>query len=130
MTNPEKVISEQQQTSNDSTQQQTSNDSTTGQEISTYFEVFCKALTQLNAVALQQTRSLLDIAVTAAEKLHSLNSTAQAKNEELAGFINQLKNAADNLSQANQQTPENLSTQSAPNAALFLALVEQALSNA
>jgi hypothetical protein len=120
MTNPEKVISEQQ----------TANDSTPEQQISTYAEVFCQTMTQLNAVSLQQTQGLLDIAVRAAEKIHSINSSAATSKDELDGFINQLKTAADNLAQINQQTPENLSAQSAPNPETFLEAVEQALGNA
>ncbi|HEX8737305.1 MAG TPA: RebB family R body protein [Pyrinomonadaceae bacterium] len=120
MTNPEQVISEQQ----------TANETSTENEIAAYAEIFCKIMSQLNVVALEQTKGLLNIAVTAAEKLHSLNSSAQANNGELAGFINQLKSTADNLSQTNQPTPENLSAQSAPNPEIFAAIVEQALSNA
>jgi Killing trait len=120
MTNPEQVISEQQ----------TANETSMENEISNYAEIFCKTMSELNAVALEQTQGLLNIAVTAAEKFHSLNPAAQANNEELGGFINQLKNTADNLSQTNQPTPENLSAQSAPNAETFIAAVEQALGNA
>lgn len=111
-------------------EQQTANDSTPEQQISAYAEVFCKAMTQLNAVALQQTQGLLDIAVRAAEKIHSINSAATMNKNELDGFINQLKTAADSLAQVNQPTPENPSSQTAPNPATFLEAVEQALGNA
>lgn len=119
MTNPEKVISEQQQTSNDSA---------TEQEISTCADAFCKTMAQLNTVSLGQTQGLLDIAVRAAEKFHSLNSSATVNKDELNGFINQIQTAADNLSQNNQPAPENLSSaQSAANPETFPAMVEQAL---
>lgn len=120
MTNPEKVISEQQ----------TAGTSTTQNEISTYAEIFSKAMSQLNAVALQQTEGLLNIAVSAAEKFHSLNSSAEVNKDELAGFINQMKNAAENISQINGQTPENPAAQTAPNPELVLQTVIQALNNA
>jgi hypothetical protein len=120
MTNPEKAISERQ----------TSSGSTPENEISNYAEIFCQAMSRLNAVALQQTEGLLNIAVTAAEKFHSLNSAAGANNAELDGFINQLKTAADNLSRNNQPTPDNPSAQSAPNPATVLEAIEHQLSNA
>jgi hypothetical protein len=122
MTNPEKVISEQQQASNDSTPEQ---------EISNYAATFCQTMAQLNAVSLGQTQGLLEIAVRAAEKFHSLNSSAAANRDELDGFINQIQSAAESFSQNNQPTPENLSSaQSAANPETFLAAIEQALGNA
>lgn len=119
MTDPEKVISEQQQ--------QTSSDSTTEQEISTYAEIFCKTMTGLNSVSLAQAQGLLDIAIRAAEKFHSINSAATVNKDELDGFINQIQSAAASLSQNNQPTPENLSAQSATNPETFPEMVEQAL---
>jgi hypothetical protein len=120
MTNPEKAISEQQIAGGSATQN----------DISTYAEIFSKAMSQLNAVAVQQTEGLLNIAASAAEKYHSLNSSAQVNKDELDGFINQMKSAADNLSQINQPTPENPSAQPQPNPESFISTVEQALGNA
>ncbi|HEX8249522.1 MAG TPA: RebB family R body protein [Pyrinomonadaceae bacterium] len=121
MTSPERVISEQQ----------TSSGATPENEISNYVEIFCRAMSQLNAVALQQTEGLLNVAAVAAEKFRSLNSPAGANNEELAGFINQLKTAADNLSQSSQPMPENQSALPAPtNPGTVPEAVEHQLSNA
>ena len=120
MTNPEKVISEQQ----------TSDGSAPENEISNCAEIFCRAMSQLNAVALQQTEALLNIATSAAEKFHSLNSPATANKEELGALINQLKTAADNISQINQPTPQNSSAQPATSPATVLEAVEHQLSNA
>ncbi|HEX9961802.1 MAG TPA: RebB family R body protein [Pyrinomonadaceae bacterium] len=120
MTNPEKVISEQQ----------TAGSSTSAGDISTYAEMFSKAMSQLNAVALQQTEGLLNIAASAAEKYHSLNSSAEINKDELTGFINQMKNAAENISRINQQAPENPAAPSAPNSELVLQAVIQALNDA
>jgi septal ring factor EnvC (AmiA/AmiB activator) len=119
MTNPEKVISEQQ-----------TGGSTTQNEISNYAEIFAKAMSQLNAVALQQTEGLLNIAVSAAEKFHALNSSAEVNKDELAGFINQMKTAADDIKQIHRQTPENPAAKSAPNSEIVLQAVMQALSDA
>lgn len=121
MTDPEKVISEQQQ--------QTTQNSTSEQDISNYTEIFCKTISQLNAVSLGHAQGLLDIAVRAAEKFHSLNSSATVDKDELSGFINQIQIAAADVSQINnQQTPENLSAQSrATNPETFPEMVEQAL---
>jgi soluble cytochrome b562 len=120
MTNPEKVISEQQ----------TAGGSTTENEISNYVEIFAKAMSQLNAVALQQTEGLLNIAVSAAEKFHAINSAAEVNKDELAGFINQMKTAAANIKQIHRQAPENPAAQSAPNPEIVLQAVMQALSDA
>jgi vacuolar-type H+-ATPase subunit I/STV1 len=115
MTSPEQVISEQQ----------TAIASTTGNEISTYAEIFAGTMSQLNAVALQQTESLLNIAVTAAEKFHSLNSSAEINKDELAQFTNQIKSATDKISQINQ--PETETAAAAPTSESFPAIVAQAL---
>ncbi|HLM02283.1 MAG TPA: RebB family R body protein [Pyrinomonadaceae bacterium] len=122
MTSPEKVISEQQ-TASAATATQS--------EISDYAEIFSKAMSQLNAVSLRQTQGLLDIAARAAEKFHSINRSATVINKDvLAGFIDEIKSVAADVSQINQQTPENLSPEPAPNPESFLAAVEQALSDA
>ena len=120
MTNPEKAISEQQ----------TANAGAPANEISNYAEIFCRAMSQLNAAALQQTEGLLNIAVRAAEKFHSINSSAQVNNAALEAFINQMKTVAADISQINQPAPENLSTPSAPNPKTVLEAVEHQLSNA
>ncbi|MDQ3799830.1 MAG: RebB family R body protein [Acidobacteriota bacterium] len=134
MNSPEKVISEQQ----------TASAAGAGAEsdVSNYARLFCEVMSQLNAVSMQQTESLLSLAVTVAEKLHSINSRAGAQGEQLDGFINQIKSAAADLSQIKQSAsaPENLSAQSATggdessqpasSGESFPAAVEQALADA
>jgi hypothetical protein len=131
MTSPEKVISEQQ----------TASAAGAGAEsdVANYTRLFSEAMSQLNAVSLQHAEGLLNLAVTAAEKFHSINSRAGAQNEQLAGFVEQIKSAAADLSRVSQPAPENLSaqtapddesSQSAPGGESFPAAVEQALGSA
>lgn len=137
MTSPEKVISEQQ------TASAAAGGAGTESDVSNYARLFCEAMSQMNAVSLQHTESLLNIAVTVAEDLRAINSRAGAQGgEELDGFINKIKSAAADLSLVNQpaSTPENLSAQSAPDGVessqpvssgeSFPAAVEQALADA
>jgi hypothetical protein len=121
MTTPETSLAEQP----------AANDSSPDNEISSYTEIFCRAMTRLNAVSLEQIEGLLNIAVKAAEKVHSINASAAAPTDEkLTEFVNQIKNTADRMSQTNQPPAENASTPAAINPEAFPALVEQTLGNA
>jgi hypothetical protein len=121
MTNPEKSLAEQP----------AANNSTTDDNLSSYTEIFCRALTQLNAVALEQIEGLLNVAVKAAEKIHSLNSSAAAPpDEKLTEFVNEMKNTAARMSQTNQTAADDASLPPAINPDVFPALVEQTLGNA
>jgi hypothetical protein len=118
MTNPEKSLVEQP-----------ASNEAADNNISSYTEIFCRALTQLNAVSLEQIEGLLNIAVKAAEKVHSINSSAAAPpDEKLTEFVNQMKNTAARMSQTNQPTDN--ASPSAINPEVFPALVEQTLGNA
>lgn len=127
MTNPEKSLAEQT----------TLNESATDNKILGYAEVFCRAMTQLNAVALGQIEGLLNIAVQAAEKYRSINPSAvvaaPSKTEEFSEFTIQLKSVADKINRTNQEkalTVEQAAVQTAPNPDAVLAVIERALGNA
>lgn len=114
--NPEKAVSEQS----------TTDGAALENEFSVYSEIFCKVMSQLNAVALQQSEGLLNIAAQAAEKFRSLNPAAEIDKAELAEFINQMKNAAGSISQINQEAPENPAAHP-PVSELFPSMVAQSL---
>ena len=123
MTTPEKSFSEQPK----------SNDAVPDNQILSYVEIFCRAMAQLNAVSLEQTEGLLNIAVKAAEKFHSINPSGMSalpENEELTEFINQMKNTADRLNPANRESTPGETAHAAPNPEVVLAVVEQSLGNA
>ena len=92
-------------------------------------EVFCQILERLNSISLEHTRELLNLALTAAEKLHPVNQMDNpATAADRSGFVDRSKEAFENIRRDSQAALKNLSAP--PDGNSFSQMIGQAIRNA